>query len=83
MGELAVDVINNFSKMILNAQNKEVKRDGLYGTVHINNGKKRVRIDGSIIDTPFVEAAEVQDGDRVLILLKDHTAQVIGIINNE
>lgn len=76
--KLPTSLINEFSKMISNDQNKKEKRDNVYGTITTLNGEKRVKIDGSDIDTPYVGTTEVHKGDRVLVLLKNHTAQVIG-----
>lgn len=78
MDELPRSLINAFSKMMIQDQNNIQKRDNFYGTITEVNGKKRVRIDGSNIDTPFVGTTETKKDDRVLILLKEHTAQVIG-----
>lgn len=56
----------------------KVIEDGRYvrpdGTIiEIENGKY-VQLDGSDFLTPFSEAVAVEDGERVLVMIKDHSA---------
>lgn len=61
-----------------NDQNEET----LYGTVVSQGGKLYVNLDGSNTITPIVTTAEIKSGERVAVMIKGHTATVIGNITN-
>lgn len=58
------------------------KETTVYGTVYVNNGTKYVKIDGSEILTPVLSTVGIQAGERVAVLLKNHTATVTGNISS-
>lgn len=50
----------------------------MYGTIVQNGEQKYVKIDGSEMVTPVDTTAIIKDGDRVTIVIKNHTAIVTG-----
>lgn len=51
----------------------------LYGTATVEaGGNVYVTIDGSTELTPVTKAATVNDGERVMVTIKDHTATIVG-----
>lgn len=49
-----------------------------YGTAVTQNGKLHVRLDGSDILTPVESTADAKPGDRVTVMIKNHTATITG-----
>lgn len=61
----------------------EVKNETVvYGTIVEYEEKKYVQIDGSDLYTPISSTAEVEVGERVTVMIKDHTAVVTGNISS-
>ena len=54
----------------------------LFGTVVVQDNSKYVRIDGSDLLTPVTLTADVQNNERVTVLIKDHAAIVTGNISS-
>ncbi len=52
----------------------------VYGTAKVDkeNGASLVQLDGSTISTPVNSTVDVEDGDRVIVMIKNHTATVTG-----
>ena len=50
----------------------------VYGTAVVQEGSTYVKLDGSDILTPVSTTAVVQDGERVSVLIKNHTASITG-----
>ena len=48
----------------------------VHATTVLYNGKYYVKIDGSDLLTPINTTADVEDGERVSVLIKNHTATV-------
>lgn len=77
---LSQDIINQFVKLTnTDEKPKESTVNGTYKTV---DGKEYVKIDGSDIWTPVESVVEAKDGERVKVLLKNHTATVTGNISS-
>ena len=84
---LSQDLISQFAKVV-NENKKQNTETILYGTVRTDaNGNKYVQLDGSDQLTPMssdnqptLDAATIttSEGDRVTVLIKNHTATVIG-----
>lgn len=71
--ELAVQ----FAKITKDEETK--KSDTIvYGTAVVYEGATYVQLDGSDILTPVSTTAVVQDGERVSVLIKNHTASITG-----
>lgn len=71
------DLVSEFVK-----STKDVKRTKnettVYGTIKESNGKLYVSIDGSSTLTPIVSTTSIKDGERVTVMIKNHTATVTG-----
>lgn len=74
------DLASKFAK-ITNDNNKQTE-ETMYGTVVSQGGKLYVNLDGSDTITPIVTTAEIKSGERVAVMIKGHTATVIGNITN-
>lgn len=73
---LTSDLISQFVK--ITKDNKKVKNETtVYGTV-VYDGKPYVKLDGSDLLTPISTTTNVKDGERVTVMIKDHTATVTG-----
>ena len=74
--KLSNDLITRFAKV---TTNKPVKREQtLYGTVVKQDGKTYVQLDGSNILTPTYTTVTAMSGDRVMVMIKNHTAIITG-----
>lgn len=79
---LSNDLISQFVK-VTKDEPTEAKGSTVYGEVVKHNGKDYVKIDGSDLLTPVSSASiVVENGERVAILVKDHTATVTGNITS-
>ena len=74
---LSKDLISQFVKATKD-QTTVKKESTVYGTVVKYNDKTYVKIDGSDLLTPTESLSSVEDGERVSIMIKDHTATIIG-----
>lgn len=50
----------------------------VYGTIVIQNGSRYVQLDGSDLLTPISTTADAINGERVTVMIKNHTAVVTG-----
>lgn len=78
---LSNDLISQFVK-ITNDKPEKKNESTVYGTIVDSNGSKCVRIDGSDIATPIQSTTNVGVGDRVTVMIKNHTAIVTGNLSN-
>lgn len=78
---LSDDLIAQFAK-ITKDKTERVKEATVYGKIVIQNEKKYVMIDGSNTLTPVVSTSEANEGERVTVMIKDHTATITGNISN-
>lgn len=74
---LSNDLVSQFVKAV-NADKTSSKETTVYGTIKISDGKTYVTLDGSTMDTPITSTADVKNGDRVTVMIKDHSAVVTG-----
>lgn len=78
---LSESLIASFVKVTKN--DTEVKKEStVLGTVVKQGGKEYVRLDGSELLTPVNSTTVIQNGDRVSVLIKDHSATVTGNISS-
>lgn len=75
------DLIARFAKV---ATNKPVKREQtLYGTVVKQDGETvYVTLDGSNVQTPMYTTVDTEPGNRVTVMIKNHTAIITGNISS-
>lgn len=79
---LSSDLISQFVKTT--NDNKKVKKETstVYGTVTQIGDQKYVQFDGSDTTTPVASTVDVQEGNRVIVTIKDHTATITGNLTN-
>lgn len=81
---LSSDLISQFVK-VTKDDTKTKKETITYGTIVENEGTKYVQLDGSTILTPLSSiqsTADVDKGDRVTVMIKNHTATITGNLSN-
>ena len=78
---LSNDLVSKFAKMN-KEDNKKSSETIVYGTAVAYGDKIYVNLDGSDAVTPVTSTAEVKAGERVTVLLKDHSATILGNISN-
>lgn len=78
---LSSDLISQFVKM---TNDKTTNRSGstAYGTVLVNGDLISVKLDGADQSTPAITTADVKNGERVTVLIKDHRAIITGNIDS-
>ena len=78
MTKLSNDLIAQFVKVTNDAQSKPKKESTAYGTIVLYEGKKYVKLDGSELLTPISTTTAIDDGERVMVTIKNHSATVTG-----
>lgn len=77
---LSQEIITQFAK--ITKDDKNIKSEStVYGTAVEYNGKTYVRLDGSDLLTPVSTTTDIGPGDRVTVLVKNHSATVTGNIS--
>ena len=79
--ELPSSLVREFAK-ITNDKPKREHQSTVYGTVHVEGEQYYVQIDGSDIYTPVEKAMDAEEGDRVVVMIKDHKAVITGNITS-
>ena len=74
---LSNDLISQFVK-ITKDETKTKPETSTYGTVVGTGDYTTVRLDGSDLLTPVSKTADVRSGDRVTVMIKNHTAVITG-----
>lgn len=78
---LSYDLLSQFAK-ITNDETNTKKESSTYGTIVKYNNAQYVKLDGSDLLTPYTSTVAVEDGDRVLVTIKNHSATVTGSTSN-
>ena len=78
--QLSSDLISQFVKATKDEKSVSTETT-LQGTI-VYDGRPYVKLDGSDLLTPVTTTADVQNGERVTVLIKDHTATVTGNISS-
>ena len=78
---LPSDLISEFVE-VTNDKTEIKKETTVYGTVVAQGNSKYVRLDGSDLLTPISLMADVDDGERVAVMIKNHSAIVTGNISS-
>ena len=80
---LSEELISQFVQVTNDTKQKKNNSEStVYGQIVEYEGNKYVRIDGSDLLTPVSATASSVDGDRVTVLIKNHTATVTGNISS-
>ena len=74
---LSSDLVSQFVK-ITNDDKKQKKETFTYGTIVKSNDQTYVKLDGSNTNTPVSTTADANDGERVMVMIKNHRATVVG-----
>lgn len=75
--DLSNDLISQFVK-VTNDGDVGSKESTVYGTTVEYNGEMYVKIDGSDLLTPVETTSDMQTGERVTVMIKNHNATVTG-----
>lgn len=78
---LSSDLIAQFVK-VTNDSTKPEGEVTVYGTITEYEGKNFVKLDGSELLTPITTTTAVKPGERVTVMIKNHTATVTGNITS-
>lgn len=78
---LSNDLISQFVK-VTNDKTEKKSESSKLGTVVIYNNAKYVKLDGSELLTPAKTTTSVNDGDRVTVTIKDHSAIINGNLSD-
>jgi hypothetical protein len=76
---LSSELISQFVK-ITNDKTEQKKETTVYGKVVKYNGKNYVQLDGSDHFTPMTTTVDAKPGERVAVLIKNHTELLISKI---
>ena len=74
---LSSDLISQFVKTT-NDKKQTKKETTVYGTTVEYNGGTYVKLDGSELLTPISTTTDMKPGERVTVMIKNHTAIVTG-----
>lgn len=78
---LSSDLIKQFAKSTKD-ETKKTTEATVYGTVIQQSSGTHVQLDGTELLTPVETTAEISNGERVAVLLRNHTAMVMGNVSN-
>lgn len=78
---LSSDVLAQFVKATKD-DTKSKKETTVYGTTVEYSGETFVRLDGSDLLTPISKTTNANPGERVTVMIKDHTATITGNISS-
>ena len=78
---LSNELISQFVEVTADTAEKQTEST-VYGKIIVQDNTKYVQIDGSDLLTPISSTADVQNGERVTVLIKDHKAVVSGNITS-
>lgn len=80
MMQLPKSIVSQFAKLS-KVDNKKMESTS-YGTIVEKDDAKYVKLDGSDVLTPISTTVDMEDGERVTVLIKNHTAIVTGNISS-
>lgn len=79
--KLSKKLVTEFVK-VTNTTEKTKAETTVYGTIVKNGDSTYAQLDGSDVLTPVSTTTDTQNGDRVTVLIKNHTATVTGNITS-
>ena len=74
---LSSDLISEFVKVTKDDE-KPKSETVVYGTTVVYEGSTYVKLDGSELLTPVSTTSATKNGERVMVMIKDHTATITG-----
>lgn len=72
--KLSNELVSQFAQLLTEDHSKKNADDIIYGIVHKDGVHTYVKLDGSDIYTPVVLAASADEGDRVGVMIRNHSA---------
>lgn len=78
MVELPRTLLKDFAEVSTGVVKDGTNAKYVRGTVKVVGEKKYVLIDGASTTTPIAEVVDVDEGDRVLVSIQNHTATILG-----
>lgn len=78
---LSSELITKLVK-VTNDRGRDSRDYTVYGTVTTDGSRNYVKMDGSDLSTPIETTVEINEGDRVIVEVKNHTATVTGNTTN-
>ncbi len=79
---LSTELVSQFVKVTNDNPNNKKNETTVYGTIVEFNEKNYVKLDGSDLLTPISSTTNIKAGDRVTVMIKNHTATVTGNISS-
>lgn len=79
---LSSDIISQFVKAAKGKETTKSSESTVFGTTVEYNGSLYVKLDGSDQLTPISTTAKIKSDERVVVMIKDHTATVTGNISS-
>ena len=80
--DLSSELISELVK-VTNDENKDDRKEvTVYGTIVEYDNSDYVQLDGSDLLTPVITTADIKPGDRVMVVIKNHTAVVTGNVSS-
>lgn len=80
--ELSTELISQFAKVINDGKTDKKSETTNFGTIKLYDGAYYVQLDGSDLLTPITTTTDVVDGERVTVMIKNHSATVTGNISS-
>lgn len=78
---LSNNLISEFAKLT-KTNERSSSESTVNGTIVEYNGRLYVKLDGSDLLTPVKKTTSINSGERVMVMIKDHTATVIGNLSS-
>lgn len=78
---LSNNLISEFAKLT-KTNERSSSESTVNGTIVEYNGAQYVKLDGSDLLTPVKKTTSINSGERVMVMIKDHTATVIGNLSS-
>ena len=79
---ISSELISEFVKITNDSKTDKSKENTVYGTVKEYGGSFWVQLDGSDQLTPITTTTDVKPGERVMVMIKNHTATVTGNVSS-
>lgn len=79
---ISSELISEFVKVTNDTKTDKQNETTVYGTVKEYSGSYWVQLDGSDQLTPITTTTDVKPGERVMVMIKNHTATVTGNISS-
>lgn len=78
---LPSELLSEFVK-VTNDKTEIKEETTVFGTIKEHEGRTYVKLDGSELLTPITSTTVVKDGERVTVMIKNHTATVTGNVTS-